>query len=222
MGTSDPRNTKGEERRVRILTAALEVFSKSSFGAATTGDIARKARVSKRDLYASFPDKHAILTEVIEKVLENGEANLRRVILDSERANLSLEATLEVVGLALVSELLSPIEGFVCRLAFAESLAHPSIGRAYFDNWYARRSKILAGVLTQYLSKRKRAARRSEVGEISKQFLALVIHFPQLTLALGMAGEWNPRSVQKHVKNSVRCFLDAQSDLSLAAHDGNF
>jgi AcrR family transcriptional regulator len=43
-----------DERSVRIATAALEVFSEFSFQDATTDEIARRARVSKRDIYASF------------------------------------------------------------------------------------------------------------------------------------------------------------------------
>jgi AcrR family transcriptional regulator len=212
MKKLDPHSTKGEERRARILSAALEVFSKSSFEEATTEDIARKARVSKRDLYASFSDKHTILTEVIKKVLANGEATFRQAIADSQRANLPLETTLEIIGLALVSELLSPIEGFVCRLALAESLSHSSIGKAYYDHWYGRRDKILGKVLTKYLSSKENAEHR-EVNELSRHFLALVIYLPQLTLTLGMSSKWNPRAVQNHVKSSVRFFLKQQFPL---------
>lgn len=215
MPLSGSKDTKGDERHSRILTAALEVFSKSSFGEATTAEIARRARVSKRDLYAAFPDKLAILTKVIETVLENGEANLRRAIADSQKAHPSIEVILEIIGLALVSEILSPLEGFVCRLAFAESAGHPPIGEDYFKNWYSRRNQIVAQALSRCFAEVKGLSRMPyDRNQASRHFLALVTHLPQLTVSLGMTGMWNPKSVQGHVKNSVECFLKAYPALT--------
>jgi AcrR family transcriptional regulator len=204
------KDTAGDERQSRILLAALEVFSKSSFDAATTQEIARRARVSKRDLYAAFSDKRAILTKVIETVLENGEANLRRAIADSEKTSSSLLTNLEIIGLALISEILSPVEGFVCRLVFAESARNPSIGKYYFENWYSRRNRIMTEALSRSVAKRKgRSGQPYDKNLMSRQFLALIIHLPQLTVSLGMTGMWNSKSIQAHVKNSVECFLRA-------------
>jgi AcrR family transcriptional regulator len=89
MNLPGPKQQLGEERQYRIVIAALEVFSKSSFGDATTEEIARHAHVSKRDIYAAFPDKHAILTAAIDMVLQAGDENLRRVISDSRTLHLS-------------------------------------------------------------------------------------------------------------------------------------
>ena len=215
MPLSGSKDTKRDERHTRILSAALEVFSKSSFGGATTDEIARRARVSKRDLYAAFSDKHAILTKVIETVLENGEANLRRAIADSQKSSPSIEVTLEILGLALVSEILSPLEGFVCRLAFAESAGHPSIGEDYFKNWYSRRNQIVAQTLSRCFAEVRGLPRmRYDKKQASGHFLALITHLPQLTVSLGMTGMWNSKSVQAHVKNSVECFLSAYSALT--------
>ena len=128
MNLPGPKQQLGEERQYRIVIAALKVFSKSSFGDATTEEIARHAHVSKRDIYAAFPDKHAILTAAIDMVLQAGDENLRRVISDSQRDIASLQETLEIFGLALVSEILSPSSGFVFRLVSSESVKQPAIG----------------------------------------------------------------------------------------------
>jgi AcrR family transcriptional regulator len=208
MALSGPKDTKGDERHSRILSAALEVFSKSSFAAATTQEIARRAHVSKRDLYAAFPDKHAILIEVIETVLENGEANLRRTVADNLKTLKPNHVTLEIVGLALLNEILSPLEGFVCRLAFAESAAHPLVGKKYFESWFTRRGQIVAQALSSCIERGKGQARQSyDKHQASKQFLALITHLPQLTVCLGLTGMWTPKSIQAHVKNSVATFI---------------
>jgi AcrR family transcriptional regulator len=207
-------DTKRDDRRARILTAALEVFSKSSFSKATTEEIARRARVSKRDLYTTFPDKHEMLATAIETTLENSEANLRRAISDCKKIPSSAATTLEVIGLVLVTEILSPLEGFVWRLAFAESAENPSIGKTYFDSWYTRRVRIVAETLSRHSAKENEHTRQLfDKNQASRHFLALVTHSPQLTVTFGTADVWTSKSVDAHVKNAVQCFLRAYPSL---------
>jgi Transcriptional regulator len=213
MALTGSNNAKSDERHSRILSAALEVFSNSSFSRATTEEIARRAHVSKRDLYAAFPDKHSILTEVIETILENSEANLRRAIADSQKSISSTSATLEIIGLVLVSEILSPLEGFVCRLAFAESTENPLIGKAYFEIWYTRRVRIIADTLSRHNAKEDGTRSLFDKKQASMHFIALVTHLPQLTVTFGTTQMWNPKSVQTHVRNVVQCFLNAYPSL---------
>jgi len=214
---SSPQNQPfGEDRQSRIVIAALEVFSKSSFGNATTEEIARRARVSKRDIYAAFPDKHAILAAAIAMVLQSGDENLQRVISDSQQNPASLQETLEIVGLALVGEILSPMSGFVVRLVSSESFHQPSIGTAFFENWYTRRSRTIAQLLSGRPSKTKgRNGHRFDFNLASSHFLGLITHLPQLTAGIGMLDSWNPKSIQAHVRNSVECFLKAYPGISV-------
>ena len=218
MRSLGPSTNVGEARYTRIVTAALEVFSKSSFGDATTDEIARRAHVSKRDLYAEFPDKHALLAAVIGTVLESGDQNLQRVISDSQQAPRSLRDRLEIVGLALMTEILSPVSGFVSRLVSSESIDQPPIGSIYFENWYNRRSQLVAQVLT---GAKHRAngngngkPRRADARQAARHFVALITHLPQLTTSVGKRDTWTPRSVHAHVRSAVDCLLKAYPDLS--------
>jgi AcrR family transcriptional regulator len=191
------------------LTAALEVFSKSSFGDATTEKIARRARVSKRDIYAAFPHKHAILAAVINTVLETDGENFTRVVTDSREAA-NLQERLEIIGLALISEILSPVTGFISRLISSEIVNQPPIGAIYFENWYNRRSQLISQVLFKHLAARKGKSRRlHDADQASKHFVALITHLPQLTVGVGMREIWNAKSVQAHVKCAVERFLKA-------------
>ena len=216
MAISGSKKNKVDERHSRILSAAVEVFSRSSFGAASTEEIARRARVSKRDLYTAFGDKHGILTEVIKTVLEEGDANLRRAISENRHRLLSINVTLETIGLILVREILSPRGGFVCRLAFSENACRPSIGRSYFEIWYSRRNEVLTQTLSRAFGKAHRsspAPSEKDVAQASRHLLALITHLPQLSVSLGITGMWTPRTLQTHVKNSVECFLRAYPSL---------
>src|ERR1700752_3972025 len=51
----------------RVLKAAFAVFRKRGFSGASTLDIATRAKVSKRDLYALFGSKHAMLAACIKE-----------------------------------------------------------------------------------------------------------------------------------------------------------
>src|SRR5882724_2456339 len=51
----------GDPRRARILDAAFSLLLQRGYSAVSTDEIARRARVSKRELYSLFGSKQAIL-----------------------------------------------------------------------------------------------------------------------------------------------------------------
>lgn len=215
MRSVSPIQKIGEERHTRILTAAVQVFSKSSFGNATTDEIARRAHVSKRDIYAAFPDKHAILAGVIEMLLEAEDETFQRVVADSGQLRGPARERLEVIGLALISEILSPLTGFVSSRVTSECVQKPPIGAIYFEKCYARRRQLIAQVLSVRPAASKRKARRSFDANLAAQhFIALVSHLPQLTTSVGMRDVWNPKSIEDHVRSAVDCFLKAYPALA--------
>jgi AcrR family transcriptional regulator len=210
MKPQNPIRQIGEERHARILTAALEVFSKCSFGDATTDEIARRACVSKRDIYAEFPDKHAILAAVVNIVLQTGDENIQRVVSDSCHFIKSRQKRLEIVGLALMSEILSPVTGFLCRLVSSESLKQPPIGALYFENWYTRRNQLIARLFSEGTTGTKRKIRRPyDAQQAARHYVALITQLPQLTASVGMREMWTPKSIETHVRTAVQCFRKA-------------
>jgi AcrR family transcriptional regulator len=53
--------------RERILNAAFSLFAESGFSTTSMLDIVTRARVSKRDLYALFQNKHEVLAACIHE-----------------------------------------------------------------------------------------------------------------------------------------------------------
>jgi AcrR family transcriptional regulator len=53
--------------RERILEAAFTLFGERGFSSTSMLDIVTRARVSKRDLYAQFNNKHAVLAAGISE-----------------------------------------------------------------------------------------------------------------------------------------------------------
>jgi AcrR family transcriptional regulator len=69
-----PRQVRAELTRERILTAAAHVFAEHGYAAGTTNRIAERARISIGSLYQYFPNKDAILAELLIRHLDHGES----------------------------------------------------------------------------------------------------------------------------------------------------
>ncbi|AQW55505.1 TetR/AcrR family transcriptional regulator [Streptomyces violaceusniger] len=72
-----PRQARAELTRQRILTAAAHVFAEYGYAAGTTNRIAEHARISIGSLYQYYPNKDAILAELVTRHLDAGAAAIR-------------------------------------------------------------------------------------------------------------------------------------------------
>lgn len=66
-----PRQVRAELTRQRILTAAAHIFAEYGYAAGTTNRIAERARVSIGSLYQYYPNKDAILAELLTRHLDS-------------------------------------------------------------------------------------------------------------------------------------------------------
>lgn len=198
-----------DDRVSRIVRAALEIFSEHSFADAGTNEIARRAGVSKRDIYAKFPDKHSLLEAVIKTVLQADDENFSNVVSVSSECT-TLAEKLEIIGLALMNEVLSPGSGFIARLISSETATRPQMGAIYYEGWYVRRCDSISNVLSSQLSAKKARIRPHEdTNQAARHFIALVIHLPQFSAMVGLRDLWNSKKANEHVKRAVNCFLKA-------------
>jgi AcrR family transcriptional regulator len=67
-----PRQVRAELTRGRILAAAAHVFAEHGYAAGTTNRIAERARISIGSLYQYFPNKAAILAEILVQHIDRG------------------------------------------------------------------------------------------------------------------------------------------------------
>ncbi|MEV5533605.1 TetR/AcrR family transcriptional regulator [Streptomyces prunicolor] len=92
-----PRQVRAELTRERILTAAAHVFAEHGYAAGTTNRIAERARVSIGSLYQYFPNKDAVLAELLVRHIDRG------MWTQAEQLDLS-PGTLEATVRALVRD----------------------------------------------------------------------------------------------------------------------
>jgi len=105
------------ERRAAIMQAAFEVFVEKGFAAATTLEIVRRAKTSKRALYELFASKQEILTALIRHGSQRMQAPPD---LPPPSSRAEFIATLEQFGRAFLTEFLNPERLAMYRLAIAE------------------------------------------------------------------------------------------------------
>jgi AcrR family transcriptional regulator len=207
MNLTTKANTK-EDRIVGILDATFEVFSEYSFDDATTGEIAKRARISKRDLYACFPNKQALLMGTIVRELQRQNEDFRENVSRAEELR-SLRSKLEVIGVAVVEGLHSPRMSMVRRLVISESIKQPYLGNLYFENGVAQSCNLIGEILAGH-QKTTAGRKRTEADQAARAFFSMIAFFPQMMTEIGMRGKWNEDAISRHAA--------AQADLFLKAH----
>jgi AcrR family transcriptional regulator len=75
-GEAMSTQSRGEETRNRILDAALEAFARYGYDATGVAEICRRAGVTKGGFYHHFPSKQAVFLEMLERWLEDIDAQL--------------------------------------------------------------------------------------------------------------------------------------------------
>jgi AcrR family transcriptional regulator len=117
----------GAEARNRILGAALSAFMEGGYAQTSTLEIATRARVSKRELYALFGNKEAMLVACITERAQRLKATAD---LPELRDRKVLAEVLTAFGTRLLTETTDPVVVAVFRLAISESVHAPKVAQA--------------------------------------------------------------------------------------------
>jgi AcrR family transcriptional regulator len=206
MTANVPGNTS-EDKMKRILDASLEVFAEFSFEDSTTGEIASRSRMSKRDLYALFPNKQALLMGVVMREMQIQEREFRETVARTAVLK-NLRTKLDLIGIALVEDLLSPSMGVVRRLVISESLKQPFLGNLFFEGGVAQRCKHLVEVLSAHQSK-SAPMKPADLQSAAEHYFSMVAFFPSVMSEIGMRGKWTAGAIKKHVSLATEHFMKA-------------
>jgi len=132
--------------RERVLKAAFSLFREQGFSNTSMLDIVTRARVSKRDLYALFNNKHAVLGACISE-----RAQRMRRPLDTTtpvpQTRDALATLLVELGVSILKTVCHPEVLAVFRLAIAESDRAPEIARTLNSHGREANQKALTGLV---------------------------------------------------------------------------
>lgn len=90
-----PRQDRSRFTVEQIMEAAAQVFTESGYAGATTNRIAERAGISIGSLYQYFPDKDALLLELVERHLRDGIAMLAGIFEQMDFPTIELEVFLK-------------------------------------------------------------------------------------------------------------------------------
>ena len=181
--------------RERILKAAFSLFSESGFSATSMLDIATRARVSKRDLYALFPNKHALLAACIHE-----RAGRMRRPLDTAapvpETRDALTKLLVEFGVSVLKTVCQPEVLTVYRLAIAESDRAPEIARTLDNSGREANHKTLAQLLAK--AQERRLVANAGPAALAARYFALL--WGDLLLSLLMRVREAPTEREIHTR----------------------
>jgi AcrR family transcriptional regulator len=120
-----PRQTRSVDTRARILAAAREVFAAHGYSAGTTNRIAEAAGLSVGSLYQYFPNKDAILVELVRAHIEEGTREVLAAAAARSGRGDDFAALVRAVVAAMVEAHLP--DRRLHRVLFEESPRPPSL-----------------------------------------------------------------------------------------------
>jgi AcrR family transcriptional regulator len=187
--------------RKRILDAAFRAFMKSGYAAASTLEIATRARVSKRDLYTLVGNKQEMLIACISERAKRFDVPADLPVL---RDRETLEQVLASFGAKLVHEVSDPTVIAVFRLAIAEVTQAREVARALNSIGREASRAALRKIMAEANASALLTGRPAELAE---QFAGLLWRDLMVSLLLGVAERPNPREIAGRARDAAAAFL---------------
>jgi AcrR family transcriptional regulator len=168
--------------RQRICQAAFGAFMERGYAGTSTLEIATRAKISKRELYALFKNKEAMLAAGIASRTERMQT---APTLPEPRDLATLAAILKQFGARVLREVSHPHVIAVYRLAIAERDRAPEVARMLSAAGPEATRKSLGDFLSR--AQEAELLRRADAAEMATMFLALLWRDLWMRLLLGTA-----------------------------------
>ena len=198
---ADAVSSDASEMRTRILGAAFQAFTADGYAGTTTRAIAARAKVSKRDLYAHFETKQAMLLACIE----SHTAKMRTPEgLPEPLSREMLASTLTAFATTILTESSHPAVVAMFRLAVSEAERSPEVAEALQDRRKANRR-----TLTEFLARAQSGGLLppGDADDMAGRCLALVWGDLMLGLLLGVLKRSGQTQLQRNAARAVASFL---------------
>jgi AcrR family transcriptional regulator len=198
-GAADEDSSK----RRQIVEGARQVFMAQGFDAASMGEIARVAGVSKGTLYVYFKDKEELFEAIVgQECKAHGEQ-----IFDFDANDHDVEGVLTRLGIAYVQFLCRPGGASPLRTVIAIAERMPEVGRRFYETGPAFGIAQLASYLRSQVAAGVLEVEDCEVAAAQFMDACLATVFRPILFNFGTAPA--PERIEYVVKIAVRVFLAA-------------
>jgi len=195
------RPTQAEAKKLhrKLRTAAVATFVKYGYDGTTMEAIARAAGITRRTLYARYPDKRAVFVDVIPWALTRRTEGQSSLDVDGG----DLRASLVAIGRAGLERATDPDIVRLTRIAMNESARFPEFAiSAHSLTWSARHRQVM-DVLRHYQD-----AGAIEVEDLelaAGNFIAMIEHLPARLADCGIYR--SAEEEERHLQHAVNLFL---------------
>ena len=189
-------------RRRAILIAAVGVQKEKGYARASTLEIATRARVSKRELYAEFGSKRGILEALIDSASTEMQVPLVSAEIGDRHA---LAAALSAYGIAALTTLANPYVLAMYRLAISEAPGNTELGEILDASGRAPNRRMLVELV-----QRGQAAGFLGDGEpiaIARDFFSLLIGDLMVWLLVGVNETPDPHEIRRRAEHATQVVL---------------
>jgi AcrR family transcriptional regulator len=188
--------------RERILGAAFKAFTESGYAETSTLEIATRAKVSKRELYALFGNKQAMLVACIA-------ARVTRMRLPPDlpaaRDRDTLARILATFGAILLREVCHPSVLAVFRLAVAEAMRSPEVAQVLDAEGRQANRAALSDVLAQ--AQTTGLLEAGDPTDMAGEFLALLWRDLMMGLMLRVTESPDAKEIERRALTATTAFL---------------
>lgn len=196
-----PAGVRKNDHEARILAAASEIFLEKGYEETSTADIARRAKVSKRELYGNFRDKRDILAAVITD-LQAGIQSQADISWSS--SDNDLKKVLTQAGTRILEFINSEKFGKLFRIVAAESFRDPNTAQKFYRLGPGAGRDHTAAFLRRHMKAGN--LRKADPSRAADDFLDLVISSHHLT-AVVLGQRLDGIQPRVHVRHAVDLFL---------------
>lgn len=201
--TSASATSGDTAKRRQILEGARRVFLAAGFDAASMGEIAKAAGVSKGTLYVYFDSKEALF----EALTLSERSGLAEALFSLDENDPDVAAALTGLGRSFLTAMVTPDHISSVRMVIGASDRFPRFGRSFYEAG----PQYGADRLRAYLDRQVAAGRLAidDTAVAAEQFFGLCSSGAFKRLLFAMAERMEDREINRTVDSTVRMFMAA-------------
>ena len=199
---ADDTNDGSGGRRERIMEATAAVLLERGYAAASTREIASRAKVSKRELYTLFGNKQGILSAMIA---ERSARMWQPLTLPNVSDRATFEATLTRFGASMLKEICDPSVVAMHRLAILEAERSPELARTLDDNGRNANHAALIAFLRQVHDAGLIGG--AEPATMAARFFSILVGDVLLRLIMGVSAPPSVREIARRADTATAAIL---------------
>ena len=169
-GAGRPTSEQAEARHGELLDAALDLFLEHGFELTTIEMIAARINMTKRTVYARYPDKASLFRSAVQRAIE------RQIVPPDVLEGLDqgdLTETLASIARLRIGQVMTPNGLRLQRIINTESYRFPEIFTANFEQSAKPVIDFVAGLLDRAIAAEQLAP--TDSGLAASAFMSMVI-----------------------------------------------